>query len=486
MQIQCDQCSAKYRIKIKRSSGSSIRFKCGKCDNIIVVPAEAEEPEAVRIPAKIPAKVPAKAAAKPAPGKARAVPAEAEDKKTLQVTCINCGTGFVKQARDKSRLCYQCRIDAIVSKKRAQQAAPEAGPKVEDESKSKYTIRNADGLVLGPIKLRTVAVLVREKRIQGNEEAKKDDGPFRPLSEIPELVQFFPRLKPKEVEPEEEEPEEAAAQEEEEEEIDIPIDEEELDAEVVKEKPPKKPKPPPPEPEPPVEEEEEEEEELAETVYGLDEVSVEVPASESALSGRDEEEQWAALDAKARKVEEILAREGIREEPEEPAFGEPEAAVDEEEEERLKESIEEKAKKREKIFARIKPRRLFEKKAEPEKKEEIKPAEEEEEIEELAEEVEEIEELVEEVEEMTVAPVDDESRYRVRYHDGMVLGPVKLSTVRDLFLAGNITGQEEVQREGDQWIPITGCKGLKDLFGSGDEIGEDEIVDLTEMMEEVD
>ena len=139
-----------------------------------------------------------------------------------RVVCKNCQTEFVKNVEDDSELCYQCRIDDLLRRKKEKEAqdaaaaaaapeqaqpatetpageapapAPAAAPAPEpDKSASRYTFRNSDGLVLGPIKLRTVAVLVREKRITGNEEISKDGGDYKPLSDFPELAEFFPDL----------------------------------------------------------------------------------------------------------------------------------------------------------------------------------------------------------------------------------------------------------------------------------------------------
>jgi predicted Zn finger-like uncharacterized protein len=431
MLVECEQCHAKYKITIKKSPGKPVRFKCGKCQNMILIPAES--------PSAAPAKIPT------------TIPAPKGKPSTLQCTCLKCGTSFIKQARDKSRLCYQCRIDAIVSKTREKAGSP-APAKMEDKAAHRYTIRNPDGLILGPIKLRTVTVLVREKRIHGNEEVQKDEGPFKPLLDFPELAQFFPHLKPgPEEEAKEEKPAEAAGEKEEliEEEIEIPLEEERESLAEEAEAAPAEPEARVADAGAPVEEkagEEKEEEEVEEgaAMLDLDEVSglraeVEEEA-EAAPSPVDEEEEkyWAELQDKVKKSEEIVAKGEI-----------PETL-----EEELEPPME---------------------KAEPEEEEE---------------EIEELEELVEEAEgagEVSAGPEpEDTARYRVRYSDGMVLGPVKISTIKDLFTAGNLTGQEEIQREEGSWEPITECEGLKHLFAPGDDLGEDEVIELTEILEEVD
>ena len=141
------------------------------------------------------------------------------------VVCKSCNNEFVKNIEDNSELCYQCRIDQLIKSKREREAQtqaqaraqteaearaqaetatqaqaqepapePEPAPPAAEPSASRYTFRNAEGLILGPIKLRTVAVLVREKRIVGNEEVARDGEDYRPLKEFPELLEFFPDL----------------------------------------------------------------------------------------------------------------------------------------------------------------------------------------------------------------------------------------------------------------------------------------------------
>ena len=143
------------------------------------------------------------------------------------VACKSCNNEFVKNIEDNSELCYQCRIDQLIKSKRerealaqeeaeararaqteaeaqtqaetatqAQEPAPEPEPAqpAAEPAASRYTFRNAEGLILGPIKLRTVAVLVREKRIVGNEEVARDGEDYRPLKEFPELIEFIPDL----------------------------------------------------------------------------------------------------------------------------------------------------------------------------------------------------------------------------------------------------------------------------------------------------
>ena len=51
-------------------------------------------------------------------------------------------------------------------------------------------------------------------------------------------------------------------------------------------------------------------------------------------------------------------------------------------------------------------------------------------------------------------------------------------------LAGNLTGQEEVQKDNAGWKPFLDFPELKRLMTSGEEIAEDEIVELTDLLKE--
>jgi hypothetical protein len=173
--IVCPNCQAKYKVSIQGDVKEKIVFTCRKCAQVIEID-----------PANL------KTGQEPTTELCRAV-------------CKNCNTEFVKNLEDTSDLCYQCRIDLLLKDKKEKEVKPEAAPAAAEakpsaepeKSASRYTFRNTDGLVLGPIKIRTVAVLVREKRINGDEEVAKDGEEFHPLREYPELLEFFPDLCPK-------------------------------------------------------------------------------------------------------------------------------------------------------------------------------------------------------------------------------------------------------------------------------------------------
>jgi len=351
MLIHCDQCHSKYKITIKKIPSKPVNFRCGKCQKTIMISAEELQKELGFSPAppaetaapspQVPSPEPTPAPPpEPAPAPS-SEPAEAEGSQTdtVQLTCLKCGASFVKHKDDKARLCYQCRIDSIVTKIKDKYGVTQ---EVElPEAKSKYTFRSPDGLILGPIKLKTAAVLVREKRLQGREEVSKDGGEFQPLVEFEELRKFFPDL------PAPAAAEIPAAEHEEE----IPLDFEET---------------PPP----------------------------------SALGARVPP-------------------------PAQPPSPSPEPAP-------------------------MKP-------IDPAPAPPAKPS----------------------------PPPENVSRYKIRYPDGLVLGPIRLIAVEDLVAAGNLTGQEEVQKDNGSWKPFLDYPELKSLLASGEEIGEDEIVELTDLLEEV-
>jgi len=351
MLIHCDQCHSKYKITIKKIPSKPVNFRCGKCQKTIMISAEELQKELGPSPAP-PAETAAPSPQVPSPEPAPAPssePAEAEGSQTntVQLTCLKCGASFVKHKDDKARLCYQCRIDSIVTKIKDKYGVTQ---EVElPEAKSKYTFRSPDGLILGPIKLKTAAVLVREKRLQGQEEVSKDGGEFQPLVEFEELRKLFPDL------PAPAAAEKPAAEHEEE----IPLD--------LEETPPKPAAPPPP-----------------------------------ALGAREPP-------------------------PAQPPAPSPKPAP-------------------------VKP-------IEPAPAPPAKPS-------------------------PPPAP-QNVSRYKIRYPDGLVLGPIRLIAVEDLVAAGNLTGQEEIQKDNGPWKPFLDYPELKSLLASGEEIGEDEIVELTDLLEEV-
>ncbi len=165
--ITCPGCQTRYKITIQGEAREKISFTCKKCSQILEVD----------------------------PGLARE---ESPTQELLRTICEKCGSEFVKNPEDDSKSCYQCRIDLLVSKNKQEAAeapkpAPAAAPEF-DKSAARYTFKNDDGLLLGPIKLRTATVLIREKRVIGKEEVSRDGSEFKPLREYPELVEFFPEL----------------------------------------------------------------------------------------------------------------------------------------------------------------------------------------------------------------------------------------------------------------------------------------------------
>jgi len=381
MLVICNQCQARYKITIAKNSGKAVAFKCGKCQNLIRLSPEriaAESKEPAPAPKVLPRKIPAAPAAD-----------------TIKRKCLRCGNPFVKPVSDQSPLCYQCRIDSLVDKIRDKYgvtpavsapaaavpapaiAAPAPAP-TPARAVSRYAVRSSDGLILGPIKLRTVAVLAREKRILGREEVSKDDSEFQPLMSYPELAELFPDLK-------------------------TILDTDGLEDKV---------------------------DEAFMAVFGADEGRSETAAPAPApVAAADAEPVAAAAESFA--LEERAVTAAVLEVPPEEVGTEfdlgnegDEAAASEEAEE----------------------------------------------------------EIIENLEPLPEPPPD--ARYRIRYPDGLILGPVKVGTVRELFQSGNLTGQEEVQREDDPWVGFADLPELAALASEAEVIHEDEVLELTDLLEE--
>jgi len=177
MLVICDSCRTKYRITIKKAPGKTVTFKCGKCQNRIRITPEDLE-KGVHGEEEVSAAPEKKASS------------------TVRVNCSRCGNPFVKQKSDDNRICQQCKIEAMVSQVKNKYGVDSRLPEgAVAEEGAKYTIRTADGLVLGPIKLNTVKSLAKEKKIKGLEEVKKDDADYLPLMTIPELAELFPEMK---------------------------------------------------------------------------------------------------------------------------------------------------------------------------------------------------------------------------------------------------------------------------------------------------
>lgn len=469
MLVRCDQCQAKYKITIKSAPGKPVTFRCGKCKTLIKI-----SPEEIAAQAG-----PARPVAAPPPVKAAA------GAETVKVNCLKCGTPFIKPVEEKSPICYQCRIDSLVNKIKDKYGVTAAPAAAEDVHR--YTIRSADGLVLGPIRLRSVKVLAREKRIKGTEDVSKDGSDYRPLLSYPELAELFPELKEimdtsgledkveeafmaafgKEEEPEpgppaalpepplpppsaevSEEPSEPAAPQ-------IPAESE--------------PSPPPPEPASPPESESPAAEEPEPAVP---------PPSKAAAPAPEPAEAAGEPAPPVVKVEESFSLEEPTPSPAEPPAPPPEAPAPRPP-----------AKVSEEPSEPAAPETLAEAEPSPPPPElaaerpcRRKAAVEDEEVGKEWNGSEEEEEIIEDLEPLPEPPPD--ARYRIRYPDGLMLGPVKLATIKELFQSGNLTGQEEVQRENEPWAAFAELPELADLVGEADVISDDEILELTDVLEE--
>ena len=565
MLVKCDNCGAKYRLTIKKRPGKSVSFKCGKCGtDIRIGPEEMDKAE----------------------GSAPA---------TVQATCAGCGNTFVKHSGEKGTLCKQCRIDSLVRNVKEKYGVDSSALE-DDEESARYTIRSADGLVLGPIKLRTVKVLAREQRIKGLEEVSKDDSEFMPLMNYPELQDLFPDIK--EVMDtsgledkldeafsaafggEDEAVEAPAAEEDETDAESVAADEEAAEREEAVEGPATAKGPAPEEvperegegpkqadqpeteagPEPVAEEEaakpnegpappegpeevpaegtetggeaaaDEVSPETAETVEGVPEnesapedipeveagLSPEVPSNEVAEEEGEETGAEEAQEAESvgtvppseeesadSQVETAEAEEGPGEVTDAPEYIEsweaPQgerrlAAADEDEEEEdyvlsgddllgigkeASPAADEDSGPHEEVEAspaspeEAGPEGLPTKPVEREKVgTEFDLADDEEEHE---------EEIIDDLEPYS-EPTPD-TRYQVRYPDGMILGPIKLATIKELYETGNLTGEEEVQREEGPWKGFAEMPELMEFMSEEEEEGED-VVELTDVLED--
>lgn len=503
MLVRCNQCQAKLKLKIKSRPQKTVTFKCSKCHNVIKLS-----------PDKI-------SAALDKTSSARQDKASADQADTVKAECSQCGNTFVKKSTETSSVCYQCRIDSIVSKVKDKYGTEEGEAQPEGEGSGRYTIRTSDGLVLGPIKIHTVAVLAREKRIRGVEEVKKDDSEYRSLMQYPELAEMFPELKEimdtegledkvdeafmaafggeteedssalaeattKEVSKEEEpelEEEETPAQKEEE----AGLSEEDYEIEMPSE---------PEEEEAPAPAEEEEPEPAEEDVPEPKEEEAGLTEEDYEIEMPPEPEEGKAPEPK--EEEAVLSEEEFDiETPSEPVEKRP-AAFDEEpiplggdEDSRTdiidigdlsaggRESAPEPREAEEEEPA-PKPAGPAVTPQVPEEEvgTEFDLGDEEQEVGEAAGAEVDEEDIIEDLEPVAEAPPD--ARYRIRYPDGLMLGPVKIDTIRELFEAGNLTGQEDIQREDEDWVPFADLPELYELV-SGE--GVEDVVELTESLE---
>jgi hypothetical protein len=95
--------------------------------------------------------------------------------------CAGCGTEIYILEDIPHPLCDQCRIEALVAKKK----------ETITEGEPRYKIRSADGLVLGPLRKITLEDLVAAGNIQGHDEISIDDGPWHPILDVEELAGLF-------------------------------------------------------------------------------------------------------------------------------------------------------------------------------------------------------------------------------------------------------------------------------------------------------
>ena len=469
MLVLCDNCNSKYKITIKKNPGKPVTFKCGKCQNLIRISVD-----------QITAQIGGGLQPPPEPRDEAQIKAE-----TVKVACLKCGNKFIKPANEKSPICYQCRIDALVSKVKDKYGVSAPAPEIQE---SRYTIRSADGLVLGPIKLRTVAVLAREKRIKGVEEVSKDGADYVPLMKFPELAELFPDMKEiMDTTGLEDKVEEAfmaafGGEEKTEEKPEPPLPEKaeaaggpepveplpQAPAETEPAEEPPEPAPEPAEPTPPSSEaapeaqaEEKEQQPAASEDTGdeaaaseesaaPEEAEIQEPAPPAAdqAPGVDEEEDEVIDWGQTKKEEKPAESPAEAPAPEAQASAEPAPPPAPTPEEKI-----------------VEPEAVgteFEMEGEEQEKEE--------------------EEIIEDLVPLSEAHPD--TRYRIRYPDGLILGPVKLGTIKELFNTGNLTGQEEVQRESDPWAGFAELPELAELVAEADIIGEDGVIELTDALEE--
>lgn len=95
--------------------------------------------------------------------------------------CAGCEEEIFVIEEVENPLCDQCRIEALVAKKKL----------AKDKSEPLYRVRSPDGLVLGPLKKSTIEDLIVANNIRGVEEVSVADGPWRPIMEVEELAPLF-------------------------------------------------------------------------------------------------------------------------------------------------------------------------------------------------------------------------------------------------------------------------------------------------------
>lgn len=95
--------------------------------------------------------------------------------------CAGCGEEIFVIEEVENPLCDQCRIEALVAKKKM----------AKDKGEPLYRVRSPDGLVLGPLKKSTIEDLIVANNIRGVEEVSVADGPWKPIMEVEELAPLF-------------------------------------------------------------------------------------------------------------------------------------------------------------------------------------------------------------------------------------------------------------------------------------------------------
>lgn len=60
---------------------------------------------------------------------------------------------------------------------------------------NRYTIRNSDGLVLGPVRVATLRDLIQAGAVAISAEIQKNQDPWKPLAQVPELLYLYDQIK---------------------------------------------------------------------------------------------------------------------------------------------------------------------------------------------------------------------------------------------------------------------------------------------------
>src|SRR5689334_3123120 len=108
----------------------------------------------------------------------------------MQVSCEQCGTSY---RFDESKLtekgvkvkCSHCGHLFHVTRGSAQ---PDTGTEEKSES---WKVKKSDGTILLCDSLTTLQRWIVESRVSRDDQIMQDDGPWKSLSELPELASFF-------------------------------------------------------------------------------------------------------------------------------------------------------------------------------------------------------------------------------------------------------------------------------------------------------